>query len=188
MFPVSYCISLWLIYFVCSTSYLSTPSHYLSRSPFPLPSGNHCFIFFFFSLSVSLFLFCYCHSFVVFFRFRIKVLSYSICLSLSDLSLASFWHHNSFAIFFKDRVILWFSYLPTICFLKKSAFHEGGTWSNKGKKKTYVLKLVGFLTLISGNMIWECFAERQEEKWWQGTYFLEPLPSLGISICKCSQI
>ena len=141
MFPVSYCISLWLIYFVCSTSYLSTPSHYLSRSPFPLPSGNHCFIFFFFSLSVSLFLFCYCHSFVVFFRFRIKVLSYSICLSLSDLSLASFWHHNSFAIFFKDRVILWFSYLPTICFLKKSAFHEGGTWSNKGKKKDICIEV-----------------------------------------------
>ena len=39
-----------------------------------------------FSVPVNLFLFCSSHQLVVFFRFHIKVISYSICLSLSYLT------------------------------------------------------------------------------------------------------
>ena len=47
IFPVLYKISLYLISFIHNSSYLLIPYHYIAPSPFPLPTGNQCFVLWF---------------------------------------------------------------------------------------------------------------------------------------------
>ena len=61
-----------------------------------------------FSESVNLLLFCYTRQFVVFFRFCTYVISYSICLSLSD----SFTQHNTLQVF--PRYCKWQNFLSCL--------------------------------------------------------------------------
>ena len=92
---------LLLNYFLQSTLRLLIPYPYTAPSHFSLPSGYHWFVTF-----VSLFLSCY--PFVLFFRFHIWVITYNICLSLSDL--------------FKFFSIMYFKYINVVANGKISFF------------------------------------------------------------------
>ena len=81
MFPLLYAISLYLIYFIHSGLYCLIPYSYLAPPLFPLSTGNHWFALYI-RESVSALL----YTVVCFiFRFHIQVITYNVCLSLSDL-------------------------------------------------------------------------------------------------------
>ena len=79
--PVLYNRTLLFIHSIYNSLYLLVPNSQSNPPLPPLPLGNHKSVFYAFeTASVS-----YISSFVPYFRFHIWVISYSICLSLSDL-------------------------------------------------------------------------------------------------------
>ena len=80
-FPVLYSRTLLFIHSTCNSLHLPTPNFQSIPLPPPLPLGNHKSVLYI-CQSVSVSQVC---SYVLYFRFHTQVISFGICLSLSDL-------------------------------------------------------------------------------------------------------